>query len=107
MPHRAEAAVKPISENRRYCLRPNRSLSQAVSGMMTTFAQAYPVETHPASDRVAPRFPWMSGRATLTMLVSITSRTAPSAAVIAITHLSTPRSSSRAATGESRLRSEP
>src|ERR1019366_10639451 len=107
MPHRAEAAVKPTSENSRYCFLPNRLLSQAVRGMMTTLAQAYPVETQPASESVEPRFPWMSGSATLTMLVSITSRMAPRAAVMAITHLSTPLSSRRAAYGDSRLLSEP
>ena len=40
IPQRAEAAVKPMSEKSRYCFLPKRLLSQAVRGMMTTFAQA-------------------------------------------------------------------
>ncbi len=49
----------------------------------------------------------MSGRATLVMLVSMTSRIAPSEAASVMIHLSVPRSSSRAASGPSNRGSEP
>ena len=49
----------------------------------------------------------MSGSATLVMLVSMTSRIAPSEAARAMTHLREPRASSRAAIGESSDASDP
>ena len=75
--------------------------------MITTLAHAYAVEIQPASESVAPRLPRMSGSATLVMLVSITSRMAPSDAASVMIHLSVPRSSRRAASGPSSRGSEP
>ena len=49
----------------------------------------------------------MLGRATLVMLVSITSRIAPSEAESVMIHFSTPRWSRRAAAGPSNRASEP
>ena len=49
----------------------------------------------------------MSGSATLVMIVSITSRMAPSDAASVMIHFSVPRSSNRLASGPSRRGSEP
>jgi hypothetical protein len=43
MPQRAEAIVKPITENRNRGLRPKRSASQPVSGVMIAPAMMYEV----------------------------------------------------------------
>ena len=45
MPHSAEAQVKPMIETRNSGLRPKRSASQPVSGVMIAAATMYEVST--------------------------------------------------------------
>src|SRR6476661_757241 len=63
------------------------SPSQPVSGMTITLARMYPVETQAISSRLAPRFPIMSGSATLTIELSITCISAASTTANAIRYL--------------------
>jgi hypothetical protein len=84
-PQRNEAMMKRMMDPARYRLRPNTDDSQAVIGKTTTFERMYPVATHPISSRVAPKFPPICGRATLTMVVSSTSRMAAVTRPIKIT----------------------
>jgi hypothetical protein len=78
-------------EPTKYRLRPKNSPSQPVSGMMMTLASMYPVETQAISSRLAPRLPIMSGRATLTIELSMTCISAASTTAKAIRYLcSTP-----------------
>jgi len=76
IPHRNDAMMNRMMDPARYRLRPNRDESQAVIGRTITLERMYPVATQPISSRVAPRLPPICGRATLTMVVSSTSRMA-------------------------------
>src|SRR5436190_3913892 len=55
--------------------------------MMMTLARMYPVETQAISSRLAPRFPIMSGSATLTIELSMTCISAASTTAKAIRYL--------------------
>src|ERR1700687_4033663 len=55
--------------------------------MMITLASMYPVETQAISSRLAPRLPIMSGRATLTIELSMTCIRAASTTANAIRYL--------------------
>ena len=69
-----------------------------MSGMTITLARMYPVDTQAISSRLAPRFPIMSGSATLTIDESITCISAASTTATAIRYLcSAPRRGSAGA----------
>jgi hypothetical protein len=70
MPHSAEASVKPMIDTRNSGLRPKRSASQPVSGVMIAAATMYEVSTQVIWSCVAERLPCMRGSATLAMVLS-------------------------------------
>ena len=63
--------MKPITEAKNMYLMPNRPASQPVYGIMIAEATMYDVRTQEIWSCAADMLPWMCGKATLAMVVSM------------------------------------
>src|SRR5678816_4108780 len=83
-PHINDEKVKMRTDAVKYTLRPNKSDSILVKGMMITFEIAYAVITQAISVTVAPMLPLISRKETFTIVTSINSNTAHDLSLIHI-----------------------